>query len=114
MKERTRRWMAALLLVVFAAFACGNTLCVHTHVDKDGGVVTHSHPYLPSAHHSHSAAQLLTLAALNALSFDETAGAPAVQAPQQICTATAAAEMRAQLCAVLLKARSLRAPPAIA
>lgn len=74
MKERTRRLTAALLLAVFAAFACGNTMFTHSHVGADGGVVTHSHPYLPSAHHTHSAALLLTLSAFNGIAFD--GGAP--------------------------------------
>ena len=52
MKERTRRIAAALLLVVFAAF------------------VTHSHPYLPSSHHSHTSAQFETIGLINSLSFD--------------------------------------------
>lgn len=69
MKERTRRIAAALLLVAFAAFVGGNTLCVHTH-SGPYGAVTHSHPYLPSSHHSHTSAQFETIGLINSLSFD--------------------------------------------
>jgi len=69
MRERTRKILAALLLALFVAFVGANTLCTHTHIGPQG-MVTHSHPYLPSGHHSHSAAQFDTLAALNALNFE--------------------------------------------
>lgn len=113
-KERRRRHIAALLLLIFAAFACGNTLCVHSHVNADGGVVTHSHPYLPSSGHSHSAAQLLTLAAVNAIGFESADGVAGIMAPQQLCTTVHAVAAPAAKCAAGLDTRSLRAPPVIA
>lgn len=75
MRERTRKILAACLLALFVAFVGGNTLCTHTHMGPQG-MVTHSHPYLPSAHHSHSVAQFDTLAALNALNFESFDPAP--------------------------------------
>lgn len=73
MKEKARKTAASILLAVFAQFICVNTFCLHTHVN-DGSVVTHSHPYLPSANHSHSGSQLTGIALFNALVFNATNG----------------------------------------
>ena len=43
-----------------------NTVFVHTHFLSDGSAVSHSHPYLPSSHHSQSEASLLSIAQYNA------------------------------------------------
>lgn len=42
-----------------------NTAFVHTHLMSDGSAVSHSHPYLPSSQHSHSAASFLSIAQFN-------------------------------------------------
>ncbi len=47
-------------------FVFMNTVFVHTHFLSDGSAVSHSHPYLPSSHHSHSEASLLSIAQYNA------------------------------------------------
>lgn len=73
MKEKARKIAASILLAVFAQFICANALCLHTHV-SDGSVVTHSHPYLPSANHSHSGSQLAGIAIFNALVFNTSGG----------------------------------------
>lgn len=115
MKERTRRLTAALLLAVFAAFACGNTMFTHSHVGADGGVVTHSHPYLPSAHHTHSATQLLTLTAFNGIAFDGAAtGQGSFIPPVPVCREASRMTEAPRLYSAEMSARSLRAPPAVA
>ncbi len=73
MKEKARKIAASILLAVFAQFICANAFCLHTHVN-DGSVVTHSHPYLPSANHSHSGSQLTGIALFNALVFNASNG----------------------------------------
>lgn len=70
MSERVRKIAASMLLAVFALFVSADTLCLHTHV-SDGAIVTHSHPYLPSAHHSHSGSQAVSIALVNALMFSD-------------------------------------------
>lgn len=58
------RILAASLLALFIAFFCGSHLCVHTHI-VDGRLVAHSHPYLPSGHHSHSGAGITAISFIN-------------------------------------------------
>lgn len=113
MKERTRKIAAAFLLILFAAFVGGNTLCVHTHIGP-AGAVTHSHPYLPSSSHTHSVAQFETLALLNATTFDPADTPLPAPAPRLLVSeiAAPAAIGRAALPAAVLPAR--RGPPALA
>lgn len=40
------------LVILFLGYYGGSTLFIHTHT-VDGVVITHSHPYLPSGHHTH-------------------------------------------------------------
>lgn len=63
MDTRKRRHTAILLLALFMAYSCCNTLFVHSHYCQDGWV-THSHPYLPGSHHSHSVAALEAIGVL--------------------------------------------------
>lgn len=53
-----------LLAVLFMGYYLGNTTFIHTHTFADQKV-THSHPYLPNGHHTHSAAELQKIATLN-------------------------------------------------
>lgn len=43
-----------------------NTVFVHTHLLDDGSAISHSHPYIPSSHHTHSCASLMSIAQFNA------------------------------------------------
>lgn len=63
-KERLMRLMSAWIALVFLGFVLGNTAFVHTHTDGTH-TYSHSHPWLPSAHHSHSAAAAEAFASLN-------------------------------------------------
>lgn len=71
MSEKVRKIAVSILLAVFALFVSADTLCLHTHV-TDGGIVTHSHPYLPSSHHTHTSAQFAGIALVNALLFNDS------------------------------------------
>lgn len=76
------RFVAALLLSVFALFFSGNLLFLHTHEIGDE-LVVHSHPYIPSASHTHSAGSLQTIAQLNQgmgqLELEEVLTLPSVE-----------------------------------
>ena len=65
---------ALLLLAVFAFFYCGNALFMHTHILDGNTMVVHSHPYLPSGHHSHSSQALESIAGFNAALLSMQAG----------------------------------------
>lgn len=66
-----------LLIVVFAYYYVGNTAFVHTHV-VDHFLVTHSHPYLPGTHHSHTEAEWETVSWFNLLCLDSSHELPVV------------------------------------
>lgn len=66
MKRAALRIIAAGLLLVFVNFMFANVLFTHTHSLDNGASITHSHPYLPSSHHSHSGTSLDNIAAMNA------------------------------------------------
>ncbi len=52
--------LGVLLLFSFLAYNSGTTLFQHTHI-VDGVEVTHSHPYQPSNHHSHSSSAITAI-----------------------------------------------------
>lgn len=52
---------------------------MHTHVGSDGRHITHSHPFIPSSGHTHSAMQLDQIAGFNASATAmDVAGATAI------------------------------------
>lgn len=112
MKERTRQRFAALLLLLFVAFAAGRTLFVHTHVGP-AGMVTHSHPYLPSGQHTHSAAQFESLAVAGGLSFDGGCAGADVPSPAECCNVQYECRTAAAAVAAAAGVAALRAPPAL-
>ena len=57
-----------LVIAFFLAYYGGASFFPHTHY-YTWGKVTHSHPYLPSAHHTHSAASVHAIEHLTALFF---------------------------------------------
>ncbi len=73
LKRRGRGNVIAILLtILFAAYYSGSTLFVHTHfIGLGRGTVTHSHPYLPDNHHSHSANEFDALASLDDITTEE-------------------------------------------
>ena len=66
MKKIASKVFAVLLTCVFVNFVFMNTVFVHTHLMADGTAISHSHPYLPSSTHTHSAASLMSIAQFNA------------------------------------------------
>ncbi|MEL5892690.1 hypothetical protein AAE250_04185 [Bacteroides sp. GD17] len=69
--------MKYLLIVVFAYYYVGNTAFIHTHI-VDDYLVTHSHPFFPWAHHSHSETNLETVSMFNAICMDASSYMPVV------------------------------------
>lgn len=56
-----------LLILFFLYYYIGITAFVHTHQIAEYTIVTHSHPFFPGAHHSHSEAEYETVGFLNML-----------------------------------------------
>lgn len=100
---------AALLMVLFAAYYCGSTLFVHSHATWQG-MVTHSHPYLPSAAHSHTDAQYGMISLLNLILL-EPAAETAVPVAYEAVTAVMQTPPETDAAVPALRAASLRAPP---
>lgn len=113
MKERTHRLIAAMLLALFVTFIGGNTLCVHTHVGPKG-IVTHSHPYLPSSQHSHTASQFDSLAAVNSLSFDNSDAPAAIAGASPAVCRLEAPSVQLTWNTVFAATPDRRGPPAYA
>lgn len=79
------------MVCVFVNFVFSNTVFMHTHACIDGHSVTHSHPYLPTSHHSHSAQSLDQIASFNAAAAAmEGSMATAAPAPGHHLIVTAA------------------------
>lgn len=113
MSEKVRKISVSLLLALFALFVCANTLCLHIHVD-DGAIVAHSHPYLPSAHHSHSGSQSVGLALVNSMAFDDCVGALDLNVtPTLSAVSGAVADVIGRLGTRCLDAACRRGPPAL-
>lgn len=65
------RWLVILRFAVVALFLSyygGATLFTHTH-SFEWGEVTHSHPYMPSGAHSHTAAGVQLIHSLSSVLF---------------------------------------------
>lgn len=65
MKAKVIRITAIVTLLLFVNFMFSNTVFIHSHTTDDGRTVTHSHPYLPSSHHSHNAQSISLISLLN-------------------------------------------------
>ncbi len=64
--------ITVLLTMLFTSYYSGSTLFIHTHFLGLGqGTITHSHPYLPGNHHSHSANDFEALALLTDIVTEE-------------------------------------------
>lgn len=113
MSERARKVAVSLLLAVFALFVGANTLCLHIHV-SDGAIVSHSHPYLPSAHHSHSGAQLAGIALVNSMAFDDSVSFPDFcSAPMLMVVSGVVSDVIGCLCANYFDTACRRGPPVL-
>lgn len=67
-RKELRKIFSVLLVALFASYWASITLFSHTHT-YDWGRITHSHPYLPTAAHSHTTLALNTIDSLSNLIF---------------------------------------------
>ena len=103
--------MCAALLLVFVNFMFSNAVFIHSHHLAGGRTVTHSHPYLPSSHHTHTSQSLDLISAFNcAASAAEAVAAPTLSAPHQCAVAMDTPQELTLTCACKPAAR-LRGPP---
>ncbi|MDE6525764.1 MAG: hypothetical protein K2L75_00790 [Muribaculaceae bacterium] len=113
MKEKAVKILYAALLLVFVNFVFSNTVFIHSHHISGGRSVTHSHPYLPSSHHSHNAQELSLIASFNmtAASAMEADFAPVFSAP--LCYTVIEQECVQAATAASLPGAKLRGPPLV-
>ncbi len=55
--RKLQRLIAAIMVMIFAAYYCETTLFVHSHRCQGGGMMTHHHPFVPGAGHTHSSTE---------------------------------------------------------
>lgn len=108
------KWLktaACFVLAVFAMFYCGNTFFVHTHFEN-GISLTHSHPCLPGANHSHTPVQAQAISLANA-TVQTIMEAQTVSIPSAMVTDSyiSYAFELSFCCASARTEHSLRAPP---
>ncbi|MEG1463788.1 MAG: hypothetical protein RSC11_02650 [Mucinivorans sp.] len=71
MRKRAFNILKYLLVALFVSYYAESTLFFHTHTFS-WGTVTHSHPYMPSAAHSHTTTECQTIQLLTNLVFTST------------------------------------------
>lgn len=94
-------------------FIFSNTVFIHSHTTDDGHTVTHSHPYLPSSHHSHSSQSLSLVSLLNlsAASVEAAGHTPVPSAP--VLYNSIFNTCIAEISAARIPGLDLRGPPAV-
>ncbi|MCD7925046.1 hypothetical protein [Bacteroidaceae bacterium] len=66
MKKVALSILKFLMVILFICYYVGNTAFIHTHTFQNY-TITHSHPFIPGAHHGHSSdGEVETIAFLNA------------------------------------------------
>ncbi|MDO4320762.1 MAG: hypothetical protein Q4C34_09325 [Bacteroidales bacterium] len=68
-RQLTQRLISALVLTLFLMFQAGTHAFMHLHT-VDGVTVAHSHPYKETAH-THTAAQIESIASVSNITTDE-------------------------------------------
>ncbi|MCI1648094.1 MAG: hypothetical protein LKI39_02780 [Bacteroides sp.] len=66
MKKAVVNIFRSLWVLLFVYYYIGNTAFIHTHVFNNE-VITHSHPFIPGAHHTHANGEIATIAFFNAM-----------------------------------------------
>ncbi len=104
---------AMLLILLFAAYYCGSTLFVHSHLIGLGDkVVTHSHPFLPNSNHTHTDYEFNAIACLNDIVSDDVEFDNPIEF-DEILLAELLVERSSQIIINDCVASLLRGPPAI-
>ena len=103
---------AMLLILLFAAYYCGSTLFVHSHLIGFGDkIVTHSHPYLPNSNHTHTDYEFNAIACLNDIVSDDVEFDNPIEF-DEILLAVLLVERSSQIIINDCVASLLRGPPA--
>lgn len=113
MKKIALRIFAVFLTFVFMNFVFMNTVFVHTHFLSDGSVVSHSHPYLPSSHHTHSSASLMSIAQFNAAAATMEGTAYYAHAFYETDWAVISPTIQIHFIEINVIGKALRGPPAV-
>lgn len=74
-RKNVQRKLGVLLIAIFMGYFASTNFFPHTHT-VEGRLVAHSHPYLPSAHHTHSASAVDCIAYLSVLLLILVAATP--------------------------------------
>lgn len=77
MTNRRHKYVAWLLVLLFAVFYGESTLFVHTH-SYEWGTVTHSHPFMPSSSHQHTQNECQAIDMLSAFVVDSLPELPVI------------------------------------
>ncbi len=101
-------------MCVFVNFVFSNAVFMHSHTCIDGHVITHSHPYLPSSGHGHTAQSLDHIAGFNAAASSMKASCAVSAIPQIFFTFVQTDLRREPLPDTYATATALRGPPAVA
>ncbi len=87
MKKTLDRIFVSFVMLLFVNFMFSNAIFTHVHKDIDGRPIAHSHPYLPSGTHGHSAQSLDLISAFNTASIASNAVQNMyVSAPETSCS----------------------------
>lgn len=110
MQEKLKALLRIALVALFLSYYAGVTLFSHTHT-YSWGKVTHSHPYIPSGHHSHTTAGLQMIDNLSQLHIIASTTV-ALCAFMKLLT-TLASSLHGLVVQRLISYSLLRAPPSI-
>lgn len=113
MKKSLTRIFVSLVMLLFVNFMFSNAIFTHVHKGIDGRSVTHSHPYLPSGNHGHTAHSLDIVAAFNAASITAKASQSVSELTPAVHCSLVYTDVISFIAASHVAAYSLRGPPAL-
>lgn len=113
MKKKPARIFVSFVILVFVNFMFSNVIFTHVHKCIDGRTITHSHPYIPSGSHGHTAQSLDMIAAFNAASDTAMATQPVSVPARAISYSIVHTDVISFVATNHVTAYSLRGPPAL-
>lgn len=113
MKKSLTLISVSFVMLVFVNFMFSNAIFTHVHKGVDGRSVTHSHPYLPSGSHGHTALSLDLVAAFNTASVSAMAEESAWESAPVHIYSLISTDIVSFAVVSFVSAYSLRGPPAL-
>lgn len=113
MKKSLTRIFVSLVMLLFVNFMFSNAIFTHVHKGIDGRPVTHSHPYLPSGTHGHTAHSLDLISAFNAASIAAAAVHEISVPDPEVFSSLIYVDVTTFAVVNHIPAYSLRGPPAL-